>query len=410
MMAAGASSQSQGSSPTPPDTADLARQTLPSVVKSCNDFGFNLFRAVAAQKAQRDNVLVSPLSAYIALAMAYNGAAGATRDSIAKAMELESLSDSLLNNAIRTLLTGLVQADTGVTIDLANSLWYHKTTIVRQRFVDLCQIYFSADVRRMNLHTQAAVDMINGWIQLVTREHITSIVDRLTLENAKALLVNGLCFEGEWTFPFDSTKTRTDKFQVPGDSAIDCHMMYRSTEEDAQLFRKFYGHRPLTYFENKLFQGVNLGYGSRGLLMTVLLPDSLSSIEALVAQLSEGNWRAWQQIPTGGSFYLGLPKFRFECETPLKQALDSLGMGIMFAENADFSNMFSDSIGTVSDVRQKTYVEVSEKGTKAAAATVIMYADSVPPSLIANRPFLFLIHDRETGLILFIGKVAKPKW
>jgi serine protease inhibitor len=412
MLAPGVLAQPQGSSISPPDTSNLEKEVLPRVVRSCNDFGFKLFRAVATQKGLRDNVLVSPLSAYIALAMAYNGAAGATRDSIAKALAVEGVGDSLLNETIRCQILELIQADTAIIIDIANSLWHHKTTRIKREFAGLCQAYFSADIRRTDFHNQAAVDSINGWVIVKTRDHIESIVDRQTLENSIALLLSALYFRGDWTFPFDSARTRKEKFHVSGDSAIDCLMMFmhRDTDVDARLFRETDARRPLTYFESKLFQGVNLRYGSRGLLMTVLLPDSLSSIEALVAQLAEDNWRAWQQIPAGGSFYLRLPKFRFECETPLKQILDSLGMGNMFAKNADFSNMFADSVGKVSDVRQKTYIEVNERGTKAAAVTRVLYPDSMPPSLIANRPFLFLIHDKETGLILFIGKVANPKW
>jgi len=317
-----------------------------------------------------------------------------------------------LNDVIRTLMTGLVQADTGITIDLANSLWYHQTTTVRQKFVDLCQTYFSADVRHADFHTQAVVDSVNNWVMTKTHNYLSSIIDKPTLEGSIALLLNALYFKGDWTFPFDSTETRRGKFNVPGDSAVECNMMFmhRDTDVDARLFPETDAHRPLTYFESKLFQGVNLRYGSRGLLMTVLLPDSLNSIEALVAQLAEDNWRAWQRIPAEGTFYLRLPKFRFECETPLKRVLDSLGMGTMFAKKADFSNMFSDRVGKLSDVRQKAYVEVNERGTKAAAVTRVLYPDSMPPSLIANRPFLFLIHDKESGLILFVGKVANPKW
>ncbi len=149
--------------------------------------------------------------------------------------------------------------------------------------------------------------------------------------------------------------------------------------------------------------------------MTILIPNLSmnpdNSVDDLIDRFTLENWEAWlsEFYPIG--FTVGLPKFKFEYEVDLKEILMNLGMEIAFNPGrADFSNMFVDGGGWIDKVKQKAFVQVDEKGTEAAAVTLVVFVTSLPPSLVCNRPFLVVIHEDVSGAILFIGKIAEPVW
>jgi serpin B len=127
--------------------------------------------------------------------------------------------------------------------------------------------------------------------------------------------------------------------------------------------------------------------------------------------LTPQNWNEWMHLPLSNEFLLGLPKFKFEFDVSLNDVLQRMGMQTAFDPGlADFGNMFADGVGWIDDVKHKTFVQVDEKGTEAAAVTTIIYVDSMPPWFMADRPFVFVIHEVESGAVLFMGKIENPQW
>jgi serpin B len=192
--------------------------------------------------------------------------------------------------------------------------------------------------------------------------------------------------------------------------------MYRNHDEDRQRFGH-YSERPIVYFSDGDYytagtvKGVSLPYGSEGFYMTLLMPDSTITMEEFLGLLTVENWQAWQKLPRQQDLRFAMPKFRLECDISMTDILGSMGLDIAFDPGrADFSNMFVDGVGWIDRIKHKTFIQVDEYGTEAAATTIVVYADAVPPSFIADRPFIVVIHEQSTGAILFIGRISDPVW
>lgn len=382
---------------TPPSRtlADLtaAEECL---VESSNAFGLKLFREIASREKPDSNIFISPLSVSFALGMTYNGAAGETREAMASTLEFAGFSTQEVNESYQNLTALLTQADPTVIFNIANSIWYRQGKPVKQTFIDLCRTYFDALVREMNFQAPGAADTINNWVDVNTNGKIKEIIKPPIPPEVAMLLINAIYFKGAWTHLFDTADTRTDRFYFPDDSWTDCQMM---TRDDT-----------IKYFANDLFQAVDLPYGSEGFSMTVLLPKHSVTMDDLIGELTEENWATWMGSFSEIEMQLWLPKFKFEYEKKLNDMLKAMGMEIAFTPAADFSNMFGDGIGWIDRVKHKTFIQVDEQGTEAAAVTMVVMFDSLPPGMYVNRPFLFVIHEHESGTILFIGKVVNPVW
>jgi serpin B len=160
-------------------------------------------------------------------------------------------------------------------------------------------------------------------------------------------------------------------------------------------------------------------YGSGDFRMSIIVPnmgygwatDSSVSIDDIIAELTPEKWEKWTSGNTPYKFYLGLPRFKFKYEVELNEMLKTLGMQIAFDRSlADFSDMFLDGEGWIDKAKQKTFIQVDEKGTEAAAITQIIFVDSAHPPIICNRPFLIVIYEDVSGTILFMGRIANPVW
>ena len=145
--------------------------------------------------------------------------------------------------------------------------------------------------------------------------------------------------------------------------------------------------------------------------MSLFLPKGSNTVDDITAQMNEQNWNTWMGNFHCERFHLFVPKFKLEYEIDLSGILQAMGMANAFNPRlADFSNMFIDGVGWIDQVKHKTFIQVDEKGTEAAAVTVVVMVVSMPPSVFLNRPFLFVIHEQESGTILFMGKIAEPEW
>jgi len=365
-----------------------------ALVESDNSFGFKLFQNIAAAEKDK-NVFISPLSVSMALGMTLNGAAGSTREAMETTLELSGLTMQEINESYQSLIELLTGLDPKVIFQIANSIWYRQELSFEQDFIDLNKIYFDADVTGLDFGDPDAANVINRWVDDNTNGKIEEIVDAEDLAVDVMFLINAIYFKGTWTYEFDPASTRDDLFNLPDGSQKACKMMMQ--EGDFQ------------YFEDSDFQAVDLPYGDGDFSMTIFLPHPQKDVDSLVAELDQDNWNQWIGSFSEEELMLEFPKFKLEYELNLNEALEALGMGIAFTPaEADFTRMRKSGGLWIDEVKHKTFVEVNEQGTEAAAVTSAGMTEFCPPSMRVDRPFIFVIREHHSETILFMGKIVEP--
>jgi serpin B len=376
-----------------------------SLVTANTAFGFKLFGELA-QEYDGQNLFVSPPSVAIALAMTYNGAAGTTRDAMARTLELQGMDLDAVNSSYADLLTILANPDSAVELSIANSLWARQGLPFKDDFLQRNQDFYHAEVAALDFGDPDAAPTINGWVSDKTRGKIREIVDDPINSETILFLINAIYFKGIWTYEFADSLTEDRPFTLLDGSVKQNPTMHQSGD--------------YRYLRGDGFQAVSLPYGTRRLSMYVFLPEEGSSLSEFQRSLTAENWREWMAEFRTTEGDIALPRFRLEYEASLVTALRALGMGVAFDPfSADFSEMFPVSAAAnvfISNVKHKTFVEVNEQGTEAAAVTsvevgVTAFEPGPPPqrfSMIVDRPFFFAIRDDRTGLTLFMGSIVEP--
>lgn len=415
-------SDSRSESPVYRTTAELTSQEI-SVLTSSNKFGLNLFREITAQTPATENIFFSPLSASYALAMCYNGANSDTRKAIGSTLELPDLSPEEINQAFHDATRILVQADPLVDFRSANSFWSRKGKAIQPAFINIANTYYDARVEEIDFQAPGAPDTINSWVSRATNGKITVMVKPPISPDIAAMLFNAIYFKGNWMYPFDTADTRNAPFHLADGSEVQCRMMHLDQKDCLIQLSGVY--QPvtdtnITYYEDSEVFVLGMPYGRGDFRMSIIIPnrwygypnnDTTKSIDDIIAGLTLEKWAVWTSGRTPFEFILGLPRFKFGDEIGLTKLLKILGMEIAFIpEMADFSNLFADGVGWIDDVKQKTFIQVDEKGTEAAAVTQVTFADSAPWPIICDRPFLIVIHEDNSGAILFMGRIANPVW
>jgi len=366
------------------------------VIESGGNFGLKLFKEI--NKEERDkNVFISPLSVSMALGMTYNGANGSTEEAMQKTLEFSGLTNQEINESYKSLIELLIALDPKVKFQIANSIWYRQEWTFEEVFLNLCRTYFNAEVSGLDFNDPNAKNIINGWVNDNTNGKIKEIVDVINIEDVM-FLINAIYFKGTWTYEFDVSKTKDDLFTLPDGSKKGCKMMIQSND--------------FQYFSNADFQAIDLPYGDGGFRMTVFLPRPEKNIDDLIAEISAENWDLWMNSFSKQQGTLELPRFKLKYEKKLNDVLKALGMGIAFNGQADFTKMYRLGGLFISRVKHKTFVEVNEEGTEAAAVTsVVVSYESVGPSgfsMRVDRPFIFVIRENQSNTMLFIGKIVEP--
>jgi serpin B len=382
---------------------DLPRQLTAaeeSLVEADNRFTFKLFREVNAQDASGGNVFISPLSVGMALGMTYNGAAGTTRDAMQQTLELGGMSLQEVNEAYRSLIDLLRNLDPRVEFLLANSIWHDLGWAPLQEFVDLNRQYFDAEVTGLDFSDPASSDVINGWVSDNTKGKIREIVPKPIPPEIVMYLINAIYFKGDWTYQFERDLTRDATFHLTDGSETTVRMMTHD------------GKVPVRVYFDEDVTVADLPYGGQAYSMTIAMPREAAGIETLVGELDQSRWHGWITALDSTEMRVSLPKFTIEYDVSLNQVLIALGMGPAFSYGVpcDFTNMFASPAGSIciSKVKHKTYVDVNEEGTEAAAATSVSMATSAPRSVYVDRPFVFAIRERYSGTILFMGTMLDP--
>ncbi len=385
------SNQAQKKSIAPANSKLIAANT---------QFGFKLFDQLAKQDAGK-NIFVSPSSVAFALAMIYNGASGETQQAMAKALEVNGMSLQELNRANAALQAMLASSDPKVQLNIANSLWARKGVTFKPEFIKRTRDFYAAEVSDLDFALPSAPVTINKWVSQKTNGKIDKIIETIP-SDAILYLINAIYFKGTWSQQFAKSKTKTGRFTLLN-GATKQHPLMSQTGR-------------YRYLENGEFQAISLPYGAGSTSMYIFLPGKNSNLNAFLTNLNATTWESWMSKFRSQEGNITMPRFKLEYEAVLNNALKALGMELAFdSQHANFREMGSASPGAnvfIGEVKHKTFVEVNEEGTEAAAVTSggMRATAYIPPfSMVVDRPFFCAIRDNQTGTVLFMGSIVEPK-
>lgn len=381
------------------NNVDFSEDDYKKIVSSNNRLGMDLLTELEAD--ENGNSFISPTSLFMALSMVYNGADEVTKEEIAKVLQSENIDVDELNKANASLISMLHRNSKEVQLNVGNSIWLNDGFHFQENFAKSNKDYFNAEIKEIDINDSKSTEMINNWVAESTNNKIKEIVKSPLDPNIVAILINAIYFKGDWKYEFDKKRTEKSTFYLEIDTTKEVQLMTLNEE--------------LAYMENENFQAVSLPYGEGEMSMKVFLPKENSSLEEFKKTLTEDNFKDWnlEMIEQDGTIIL--PKFQLEYEVALNEPLKKLGMVTAFdEEEANFSKMIEeDKQILISEVTQKTFIDVNEEGTEAAAVTsVVMVTESAsaePFHMEVNRPFFITITDDETGTILFMGSIANPQ-
>ena len=382
-----------------PNTMNLTKKSL-ELITSDNEFGLDFFREVINNDTS-DNIMVSPLSVALALGMTYNGAEDSTKEAMKAALKLTDLTDEEINTAYKSIVDQLLKLDPKVVLSIANSIWYRLNFTVLPEFIGLNKQYYDAEVKELDFSLPGAKDIINEWVDEKTKGLIPEIIDYIPTE-AVMYLINAIYFKGLWKYEFDPEETGKQSFYLKDGNTTMVDMMEMEST--------------IRYMSNNLFSAVQLPYGDGAFSMTIILPHLQFSTADVAEELNNDNWNIWMNSFGQRDVIVKLPKFKFEFFRLLNDDLTDMGMGIAFEPfNADFSGINPDEQLFISRVLHKTFIDVCEEGTEAAAVTAVEISltsadPNAPVSFVADRPFIFTIRENSSGTILFMGRVNRPEY
>ena len=367
------------------------------IVKADQQFAFEIFHEVS-KITEEDNIMISPLSISYALGMTYNGAAGSTLDAFNNVLHFQGLTNEEVNESYKDLMDQLVNLDEKVEFSIANSIWYREGFTCEEEFLNTNKTYFDAVVEALDFSDPASVDIINNWIEEKTNDKIQDMLDVIP-PDAFMYLVNAIYFNAKWHYQFDPEDTMEKNFYLA------------NGETHKADFMKVNG--TFNYTTQNNFRAVELPYGDSTFSMVVMLPETNITTDELISEMDIDAWQSWFSDSRNTNVQVELPKFKFEFKELLNDPLTDLGLGVAFSDNADFSKIRPEKDLFISRVIHQSFIDVKEEGTEAAAATAVEISltsvgEPGPVMFIANRPFLFVIKENSTGLIVFVGKVGKP--
>jgi len=381
-----------------PKTEVECAEVMETLVKNDNNFGFKLFQEINALEGEDVNIFASSLSVATAMAMTYNGASNATAAEMKDGLLLDNLTDEEINEGYKCLLETLADLDEQVVLDIANSIWCREGYPVREDFFNTNQDYFQSEVKSLDFNDPESVEIINTWIADNTNDKILDMLDMIPAD-AVMYLINAIYFRGTWKYEFDEELTQAGDFYKEDNTAITVNYMKQQADFD--------------FLVTDAFTAIDLPYGNHDYSMTIFLPEYGHTVNEVIADLSEENWNTWLADFEETEVVLTMPKFNVEYKTLLNESLQNIGIQRAFEENSDnFLNINDDAL-YISRVIHQSFIEVSEVGTEAAAATIVeIVTESAepnqPPHLSLNRPFFFVIREHVKGTVLFLGKIVEP--
>lgn len=377
---------------------DVPNNTQNYEMMHSGEFEVDIFKEsyLASLSDDVSNTVISPLSIKMAMAMVTEGAREDTLDELRGVLSLDENSKAYYKD----LLENILEQD-DITLNIANSVWSREGYSFQSDFLNLLEEYYCAQAESLDFEEPKSVEIINNWVKEKTNGKIDSILDKINPQDIM-FLINAIYFNADWTKQFNEELTEEKDFTLLDGTKIKTDLM--SMDSDFK------------YQENEEFQSVELPYGEYGrYVMRVYLPKEGIDIKDFVNGLTLEELKQWDQDFSWMEGSLELPKFTTRYEKSLVDILKNLGIVKAFdIGDANFKGIYESAF--IGDVIHKTYIDVSERGTEAAAVTIIKMLASIsmptePPErfeMIVDRPFFFTINDTDLDEIIFMGTILNP--
>lgn len=403
LFAACSSSPDLDNYPELPDAQPiLLKSGFENKINQDNTFAFDLFKTTSLSKTD-PNIFISPLSVSMALSMTLNGANGETREEMEYALRIAGYSSEEINDYWKSLSEALTSVDPSSQLSIANSIWYRLGFFVENSFIQTNRNYYNAEVRETDFSNPASKDQINQWCANKTNNKIPEIIENIS-DDMVMYLINAVYFKGIWKYRFLKENTQSDYFHTDNNQKKEVQMMVQENN--------------FPYYSDENMAYMEMPYGNNAFSMIVMLPHEGKTIKDAISLLNNDSWNNALSGMYPAKVNVHFPKFKSECEYNLHQGiLQQMGMKLAFQSGgiADFRGINKSRDLYISEVKHKTFIEVNEEGTEAAAVTSVGISyTSVQPTpqpihFIVNKPFLFAIKEKSTGIILFIGKIGDIK-
>ena len=383
--------------PIDPPVYVFLSPTEKQLVNGSNDFAFNLFRVSHDEKYSQ---ILSPISITYALGMLNNGAVGETQAQIDKVLGFGDTGADGINEFCQKMLTMASTWDEKTKVLIANTIFMNKPYELFSEFVSKAKRFYDAEPETRDFHDGKTLDVINQWAS----DHTEKMIEKVLSEgefnpDAVSYLLNAIYFKGSWMYKFDKEDTKDEIFNHIGSTK---ELTYAPIMHQNDAF---------LYTENEFCQAVSLPYGNGAYQMTILLPTG-EDIDKVLASLTDKSWKQMLGQMVYANVDLKLPRFETDTDINLVPVMKKLGMTDAFIGGlADFSN-FCNSPTFIGLMKQVAKIKLDEEGTEAAAVTVIgvdVASEGPEPerknvTFHATRPFLYVISERLTGAIFFIGQ------
>jgi len=371
-------------------------QSVKTLVEVINDFSFKFYEKLIDDNAE--NIFFSPYSIFVALAMTYEGGRGETADEMFDILNFQQNDEISLCTfgKIYNLLNQVKE----YTLSTANALWIKQDYPFLEDYLNFIENYYMGKATEVDFSdVEGAAKLINDWVEANTNGKIKDLIKNSDIDPfyTALILTNAIYFKGLWKTEFDTENTIDKDFEISPGNKVTVPMM--NIEEGT-----------FNYTETVDLKILELPYNGDDVSMILVLPKE-NNITVAEQAINPNSLPEWKDSFTELDVQVSIPKFKLETEYDLKSYLKKMGMNVSFTPNADFSGMAGRKDLYIGKVVHKAFVEVNEEGTEAAAATAVhMVLTAMPDieSFNADHPFIFLIQHRETGNILFMGRVIDP--
>lgn len=369
------------------------------LVKSNTRFGLDLYKKISQKQNGGENIFISPASILSALSMTSLGAKGDTLTQMKKVMHLDKVGD--YHGKFKKLNSILTNERDGADLKLANKLYGAEGYKFNELFDAEADKNYGAKLEAINFHeSEMARSKINNWVEGKTEHKIKNLLPAGSIGGNTALvLVNALYFKGTWQYKFDKEQTRKDKFYVTND---------KQTQIDFMTTKNKF---KTGYLDQVNARALELPYADKSFSMLIVMPNEIGKFDDFEKAFDYEMLETLNRdVESGESVTVMIPKFTITCEAKLKEYLMQLGMSDLFVSGkADLSGLDGTRRIFMSEVYHKTFVDVNEEGTEAAAATGGVAAFRTMPSIFkVDRPFLFFIKDNKSGTVVFMGRIMDP--
>jgi len=376
-----------------------AQQT--NMAGSLNSFSFDLYKQL---KSDKENLFFSPFSIDVALLIAREGARSDTKTGFEKVLHIDS---NITGNDAHDFVLSLKSfKNSSNQLNVSNSIWLQNDYKIQPDFQNKIQTNYFADIFHVNFADKLrSTTIINNWAAQKTNNLIKNLIspDQITV-STKLVLINAIYFSDRWDKEFEKYLTKKNDFYGVNNDTVKINFMHESG---------YYN-----YFENADFQFISKEYAGKDKLFCVILPKKRGGISSIDTIMNKTILDSIFKYETSTLVDLSIPKFKLEANYSLNETLSTLGLKKAFTVDADFSGISNTSRLRINNVIHKTYIEVNEEKTEAAAATTIYFSDGLipydklapkPKEFNADHPFMFMIIDSKTKGIIFLGRYVKQQ-